>query len=213
KDQYSVLEFFVTESLSTLIKKRAAFLVTHQQHRDPSKWYNGLFSEWDMKANVLRGPDDKDGLADYILASDDPGLCKAPYIAAKNAIYPDAKEIEAVEYYLKNFVWGKLQMTTEEKYPYAVYGIDNWITGRSIATASPLIVTAGPSIYGAPMTIHTSCSFTGACIRSRATTRSLSTTWTKTDFSSERMAQPARSTHIRGNLLVGPLMILATTTS
>ena len=130
KDQYSVLEFFVTESISTLIKKRAAFLVSHQQHRDPSKWYNGLFSEWDMKAKVLRSPDDKDGLADYILASDDPGLCKAPYIAAKNAIYPDAKQIEAVEYYLKNFVWGKLQMTTDENYPYAVYGIDNWKINR-----------------------------------------------------------------------------------
>jgi len=130
KDQYSILEFFVTESISTLIKKRSAFLVSHQQHKDPSKWYNGLFSEWDMRGKVLRGPDDKDGLADYILASDDPGLCKAPYIAAKNAAYPDAKEIEAVEYYLKNFVWGKLQMTTEENYPYAVYGIDNWKINR-----------------------------------------------------------------------------------
>ncbi len=29
------LEFFVTEPLETLIKKRAAFIVKHQQHRDP----------------------------------------------------------------------------------------------------------------------------------------------------------------------------------
>ncbi|MHB8500594.1 MAG: DUF5695 domain-containing protein [Candidatus Acidiferrales bacterium] len=128
--QYTVLEFFVTEPIATLIKKRAAFLVSHQQHRDPSKWYNGLFSEWDMKKQVLRGPDDKDGLADYILASDDPALCKAPYIASKNIDYPDAAEIASVEYYLKNFVWGKLQMTTEERYPYAVYGIDNWKINR-----------------------------------------------------------------------------------
>ncbi len=130
KDQYSVLEFFVTEPIKTLIKKRAAFLVDHQQHRDPSKWYNGLFSEWDMLKKVLRGPDDKDGLADYILASDDPALSKAPYIAAKNVEYPDPKEIEALEYYLKNFVWGKLQMTDKEKFPYAVYGIDNWKINR-----------------------------------------------------------------------------------
>lgn len=130
KDQYSVLEFFVTEPLETLIKKRAAFLVSHQQHRDPSKWYNGLFSEWDMRRQVLRGPDNKDGLADYILASDDPALSKPPYLAAKNAVYPDEKEIAALEYYLKNFVWGKLQMTPEEKYPYAVYGIDNWKINR-----------------------------------------------------------------------------------
>lgn len=129
-DQYSILEFFVTEPISTLIKKRAEFLVTHQQHRDPSKWYNGLFSEWDMKTKTLRGPDDTDGLADYILASDDPALCKPAYLAAKNAVYPDAKEIAALEYYLKNFVWGKLQMTTEEAHPYAVYGIDNWKMNR-----------------------------------------------------------------------------------
>lgn len=130
KDQYSVLEFFVTEPLATLIKKRAEFLVTHQQHRDPSKWYNGLFSEWDMKDKVLRSPDDTGGLADYILASDDPALCKPVYLAAKNTVYPNPKEIDALEYYLKNFVWGKLQMTTEEAYPYAVYGIDNWKINR-----------------------------------------------------------------------------------
>lgn len=131
KDLYSVLEFFVTEPVATLIKKRAEFLVTHQQHRDPSKWYDGLFSEWDMKEKVLRSPDDTGGLADYILASDDPALCKPAFLAAKNAVYPDAKEIAALEYYLKNFVWGKLQMTTEEKYPYAVYGIDNWKINRN----------------------------------------------------------------------------------
>jgi hypothetical protein len=130
KKQYAVLEFFVTEPLATLIKKRAAFLVSHQQHRDPSTWYNGLFSEWDLRQQVLRGPDNKDGLADYILASDDPALSKPPYLAAKNAVYPDANEIAALEYYLQNFVWGKLQMTREERYPYAVYGIDNWKINR-----------------------------------------------------------------------------------
>lgn len=130
RDQYMILEFFVTEPLETLIKKRAAFLVKKQQHRDPAKWFNGLFSEWDMKNEVLRSPDDTDGLLDYILTCDDPGLCKAPYVAAKNVHYPDAGEIAAVEYYLKNFVWGKLQMTDREPYPYAVYGIDNWKINR-----------------------------------------------------------------------------------
>jgi hypothetical protein len=128
--QYAVLEFFVTEPLAALIKKRGAFLASRQQHRDPSKWYNGLFSEWDMRQKVLRGPDDKDGLADYILASDDPALSKPVFLAAKNALYPDAQEIAALEYYLEHFVWGKLQMTREEKFPYGVYGIDNWRINR-----------------------------------------------------------------------------------
>ncbi len=130
KAQTMILEFFITQPLETLIKKRAAFLVQKQQHRDPSRWYNGLFSEWDMRHRVLRGPDDTDGLRRYVLSCDDPGLCKAPYIAAKNASYPSAEEIEAVEYYLEHFVWGKLQCTDAEPYPYAVYGIPDWKTNR-----------------------------------------------------------------------------------
>jgi hypothetical protein len=130
KAQTMILEFFVTQPLETLMKKRAAFLVQKQQHRDPSRWYNGLFSEWDMRHQVLRGPDDTDGLRRYVLSCDDPGLCKAPYIAAKNAAYPSAEEIEAVEYYLENFVWRKLQCTDSESYPYAVYGIPDWKTNR-----------------------------------------------------------------------------------
>ena len=33
--QYLALDFFVTEPLETLIKKRASFLVTHEQWNDP----------------------------------------------------------------------------------------------------------------------------------------------------------------------------------
>ncbi|HEV2473987.1 MAG TPA: DUF5695 domain-containing protein, partial [Chthonomonadales bacterium] len=120
------LEFFVTQPLDTLIKKRAAFLVSHAQHRDPSKWYNGLFSEWDMKDQVLRSPDDLDGLPAYAVACDDPALGKAPYVAAKNVYYPVPREIAAVEYYIRHYVWGGLQQTDREPYPYGIYGIPNW---------------------------------------------------------------------------------------
>jgi hypothetical protein len=129
------LEFFVTEPLETLYKKRAAFLVNSQQHRKPDKWYNGLFSQWDMKNKVLRGPDNTDGFDGwwgYVLACDDPGLCKAPFIAAKNVFYPVRKEVEAVEYYLEHFVWGKLQRTDKEHpYPYGIYGTPNWWVNRN----------------------------------------------------------------------------------
>jgi hypothetical protein len=128
--QCMILEFFVTQPLETLMKKRAAFLVHNQQHRNPSKWYDGLFSEWDMRHGVLRGPDDTDGLRRYVLSCDDPGLCKAPYVAAKNAAYPSPDEIEAVEYYIENFVWGKLQCTDQEPFPYAIYGIPDWKVNR-----------------------------------------------------------------------------------
>ena len=124
------LEFFVTEPLETLIKKRARFLAARQQHRDPSKWYDGLFSVYDMRAKTLRSPDDTDGFDywwGYVVAADDPVLGKAPFLASKNLRFPDQGEIAAIEYYLEHFVWGKLQRTDEETpYPWGLHGVPNW---------------------------------------------------------------------------------------
>jgi hypothetical protein len=135
KGYKAYLEFFSTEALSTLYKKRAEFLVNSQQHRDSTKWYNGLFSQWDMRVAKLRGPDDPDVFVkniSYPLASDDPALDKAPFLAEMNVKYPDQKEIDAIEYYIKHFVWGGLQRTDQEKpYPYGVYGIPNWLVNRN----------------------------------------------------------------------------------
>jgi Family of unknown function (DUF5695) len=128
--QYLALEFFVTEPIETLFKKRAAFIVSHEQHTDPAKWYNGLFSQWDMKNHILRSPDDLDGLQSYAVACDDTELGKSAFIAQKNIVYPSQKEISAVEYYISKHVWGGLQETTKEKIPYAVYGIPNWKVNR-----------------------------------------------------------------------------------
>ncbi|MFP4488155.1 MAG: DUF5695 domain-containing protein, partial [Bacteroidales bacterium] len=128
------LEFFSTEDLETLFKKRASFIVNSQQHKVPGKWWDGLYSVYDMKNGVLRGPENTDGYDHwwgYVLASDDPALCKAPYVAAKNVFYPDDDEIKSVEYYLENFVWGGLQRTAEETpYPYGIYGTPNWMVNR-----------------------------------------------------------------------------------
>ena len=132
--QKTYLEFFSTEPLETLIKKRSAFIAFHQQWRDPTKWYDGLFSVYDMQHKVLRSPEDTDGFngrMGYVLACDDTCLGKAPYIAAKNVYCPVAKEIETVEYYLQHFVWGGLQRTDkEDPYPYGIYGIPNWKVQR-----------------------------------------------------------------------------------
>ncbi len=130
QNQQTQLEFFVTESMETLLKKRASFIVNHQQHKAPEKWYDGLYSIYDMKNAVLRGPDNTDGYDHwwgYVLACDDPALCKAPSVAAKNVYYPDKEEVASLEYYLENFVWGGLQRTdTVSRYPYGIYGTPNW---------------------------------------------------------------------------------------
>ncbi len=124
------LEYFITEPLETLIKKRASFIINRQQIREPSNWWDGVFGPYDMKHRVVRTIDDPDiflGRMVYTLTCDDPGLSKAPYVAEKNVSFPDKKEIEGLEYYLEHFVWGKLQRTDQEQpYPYGVYGTPNW---------------------------------------------------------------------------------------
>jgi hypothetical protein len=131
------LEYFVTEPLETLIKKRAWFIINRQQIRDPSKWWDGVFGPYDMKNEFVRTIDDPDifvGRMVYTLTCDDPGLCKAPYVAEKNVSFPEKKEIEGLEYYLEHFVWGKLQRTEQEKpHPYGVYGTPNWYVDRNPA--------------------------------------------------------------------------------
>ncbi|HEX7469185.1 MAG TPA: DUF5695 domain-containing protein [Verrucomicrobiae bacterium] len=130
--QRMFLEFFSTEPLETLIKKRGAFLA-HSQHRDPGKWYNGLITDWNMEAQKLISPDDYAPIPRsrvYAVTCDDPGLGKPAFLAAKNAEFPVQTEVEALDYYIQHFVWGGLQRTTDEKYAYAIYGIPDWKTNR-----------------------------------------------------------------------------------
>jgi len=133
-DRKTYLEYFVTEPLETLIKKRASFIINRQQIRDPGKWWDGVFGPYDMRNQVVRTIDDPDiftGRMIYVLTCDDPGLCKAPFVASKNVSFPDKQEIEGLEYYLEHFVWGKLQRTDEEEpYPYGVYGTPHWYIDR-----------------------------------------------------------------------------------
>ena len=129
------LEYFVTLPLESLIKKRASFVVNKQQHRVPDKWYDGLFSLWDQRLSAgkcLLGPDNLGGQEVYAVSgSDDPCNGKALLVAEKNVAYPDFKEINALEYYLQHFVWGKLQRTDQETpFPFGIYGSNSWKENR-----------------------------------------------------------------------------------
>jgi hypothetical protein len=130
--QWASLEFFVTEPLETVIKKRAKFLVTHHQHKDPSRWYYGVYSDWDQKNEILRSPEDRDNLSAWLTdANDDAGNARPAYIASKNVFFPDQDEIDSLELYISKYLWGGMQMTDKEKYPYAIYGIPNFMANRS----------------------------------------------------------------------------------
>ena len=125
------LEFFVTEDLETVIKKRANFLTTRQQHQDPSKWYYGVYSDWDMKNRVLRSPEDRDGLSTWLVdACDDAGNARPAYVASKNVYFPVQAEVASVDLYIKHYLWGGMQQTDDEPYPFAIYGIPNWKVNR-----------------------------------------------------------------------------------
>lgn len=126
------LDFFVTEPVETLIRKRGRFIASHQ-HNDDSLWYNGLLAEWNNETGALLGPDNYDhikGWRIYEVTCDDPGLSKPAFLSGKLAEMPDDAEIAAMDRYVENFVWGGLQCTEEEPYPYAIYGIPDWKTNR-----------------------------------------------------------------------------------
>jgi len=112
--QSMVLEFFVTEPLETLIKKRAAFLVSHQIITN--LWYSGLFCDLNMNDEQLITPDNQDTLTNtfqaYEIASDDAGESRPAFIATKESVFPVQSEVTALDYYISNFVWGGLQRST-----------------------------------------------------------------------------------------------------
>jgi hypothetical protein len=131
---WASLEFFVTEPLETVIKKRASFLVTRHQHADLTKWYAGAYGDWDQKNERLRGPEDRDGLSTWLTdANDDAGNARPAFVASKNVFFPDETEIASLELYISRYLWGGMQMTDTEKYPYAIYGIPNFKANRASA--------------------------------------------------------------------------------
>jgi hypothetical protein len=147
-EQWSTLQFFVTEPLETVISKRSRFLVNSMQHKDPSKWWYGVYSDWDQRHKVLRGPIDRDGLSPWLTdASDDAGNARPAFVASKNAFLPDQKEIDSVELYIRHYLFagnkwnegvGGMQMNEKEPYPYGIYGtFDNWHQHRTIDPAPP----------------------------------------------------------------------------
>ena len=130
--RHTSLVFFVTEPMETLIAKRGRFIAAHQ-HRDASKWYDGLLAEWNNETGVMLGPDQYDRISGwriYEVSCDDPGLSKPAFLSSKLAESPVEEEAAALDRYVEKFVWGGLQCTTEEAYPYAIYGIPDWKTLR-----------------------------------------------------------------------------------
>lgn len=132
-DKEMYLEFFVTEAIETMIRKRGAF-IADKQIKDKNLWYDGLLAEWNNETGTLLSPDNYDkikGWRIYEVTCDDPGLSKPAFLSGKLAEYPVQQEVAALDYYIENFVWGGLQCTEEEEFPYGIYGIPDWHQNRT----------------------------------------------------------------------------------
>ena len=126
--RFMIVTLFVTEAIETLLRKRRDFIASHQ-HRDPGKWYFGLLAEHNNETGALLGPDNYDrigGWRIYEVSCDDPGLSKPAFLSSCLVELPDASAAQALDLYVEHFVWGGLQRTEDETYPYAIYGIPDW---------------------------------------------------------------------------------------
>ena len=133
KGRRTHLYYFITEPIRTLLEKRASFLTRHQV-READKWYRGLFAEWNNETGVELTPDNYDrirGWRIYEVSCDDPGLSKPAFLSSKQTVAPVQEQVDALEDYIRYFVWGGLQQTEEEPYPYGIYGIPDWHTLRN----------------------------------------------------------------------------------
>ena len=122
KDQWSALVFNVIPGIESLIRSRARFIVENQQVNNRKDERYGAFLMWDAEehAMVTKAP------APYFYGgSDELGFADPLFLSAKNVAWPDTAEIRALEKYIDNFLFGKLQDPRD----YGVvlwYGEDTW---------------------------------------------------------------------------------------
>jgi len=144
--QWTSLEFFITEPLETVVQKRSKFLVEKMQHMDSTEPWYGAYGDWDELKQVLRNPQDRDGMRPWLTdSSDDAGNARPALVAGVNAFFPTAEGVASVERYVRYYLFndykdgkGGMQMTEKEAYPFGIYGtFDNWWQHRAAPDAPP----------------------------------------------------------------------------
>ena len=137
------LECFATLPIGQVVDARARY-IKDCQARDSDVWYDGLLRDRNTLTGEMLDPDHHGEMpwrTRYAIASDDPGLSRPAFLSSKNAERPDLDEIDALNRYCDRFVWGGLQRTDAEEYPYAVYGVPDWhdCRGRQNLNANELL--------------------------------------------------------------------------
>ena len=162
-----------TASLGAAAKSVRPFWSPTSRCVNPSKWYDGLFSLWDMQGKVLRTPDDPGGIQPYMVSgSDDPDLSKAPYLAQKNlGVTPTGTRLPQWSTTFSTSSGESCsERTRSNQIPMASMVRP---TGSRTATALSVLIPAVTveSTCGVLSTTPTSYSCTSPCTRSLAHTR------------------------------------------
>lgn len=125
EDKKSVLQYYATEPIETLIQSNTDFLVDKQQAKT-EKGYNGAYLQWDMSTGKQISWDDYPGggWKEWMAGgSDDLGLSPAVYLSEKNITAPQQDQIDSLEYYMENFIWGYMQQ-------HDTYKVYRWYDGK-----------------------------------------------------------------------------------
>ena len=133
------IEMYAALPVEDLLKARANYL-KKSQVVDGSLWFDGLIRERNSLTGAYIEPGNYDGISlgqQHKAAADDAALGKPAFLASKNAAIPDQEEISALDRYIEKFVWGGLQRTDREEYPYGIYGCPDWKNLRSLKNYSP----------------------------------------------------------------------------
>lgn len=94
----TTLQYYVMDNPKAAIERHAEWMVDNTQWTSGNM--NGLYDDWNFDTQAKEGSYDNWG--------DDDGLTHGEFLALKNAIDPDKKQVESLDYYLDEGVWNNL---------------------------------------------------------------------------------------------------------
>lgn len=133
------IEMYAALPIENLLNARANYL-KESQVANESLWFDGLIRERNSLTGAYIEPGSYDGLSlgqHHKASADDAALGKPAFLASKNVAIPNQEEVSALDRYIEKFVWGGLQRTDKEEYPYGIYGCPDWKNLRSLKNYSP----------------------------------------------------------------------------
>jgi hypothetical protein len=125
--EWTSLVFYGTAPLEELMHKRADFIRKHQQVTEPSDPVQYAFRSWDNDLERAVDVDMVPGLGTcYIGGGSDTGFAPPLFLSAKNVMFPNQDEINALDDFIEKFLYGLLQDKESFRIKNGIY--DNYQT-------------------------------------------------------------------------------------